>query len=543
MNALMNSFIGSNDLKSKAKIGISKSTGNGDTIIKNRSGKKTTISKEKKKVFNQIVASINFRNETKAIHKGEENMGKSGMATHFPESKKGRQLKSILFSNRRFSKWTPKGEIHTNFLNTKNSRDLLDGEIGKFEEPVLNSGRSKQNDLSTRNASTNATPTKKIYGGLKTYPILKKTIKSFADNKTNKIWGTISKRDQSNNISSNNSGKTNYGLFNNRLVLNDKWIEVVDFGKGGNNEYEKLEFPLVRRILNTAKIKGKNTKPQRKTKSADKLSVAKDNDHKVKSSQKGKLNDSAKGNVNNINGKEEIKPENPMRGDAKTDFEKKRGYNKSGGNNIKKKNIVLEARQSNSGDPRNNEDHPKNKIENIASPVSSSELPKVILKSNADGSVDIIPSKITQTIMDLIASGRNLSGKVIRIQLYPPELGSINIKFVEIQNAININIQVESKETFKTVDHNIKNIKASLNIAGVNIEKINVSLNDRVKNSFVDDFKGAFQNYNKQSTGYETPNGSNNRKFLKNLFTGGEKIIKESLPLNYASAFGVNWLA
>ena len=154
----------------------------------------------------------------------------------------------------------------------------------------------------------------------------------------------------------------------------------------------------------------------------------------------------------------------------------------------------------------------------------------------------VLPLEVSRSILSLIKTNHVLNGKVFDIKLYPPELGTINIRFTEINKAVNIGIRVESEEVYRAVKGGVNEIKNLLIAAGVNVEKVDVQFDNRFRSPGFNKFEEMANGSNSGNSGRSSGGRTHTPEFNGNLrVMAGAAEPQENT--NHISTFGVNCLA
>ncbi len=124
--------------------------------------------------------------------------------------------------------------------------------------------------------------------------------------------------------------------------------------------------------------------------------------------------------------------------------------------------------------------------------------------------IESIINQITARSLIVVRNGKS----ELNMQLFPPELGRVNIKFLLEDGNLTGKIVVSTKEAFMLFDHNKEQLAQSLNQAGVDVGKIDLSL-------------GNFETKGDS-------NSSGDEKMEKSFFFGGieNDFLEESLDEN-----------
>ncbi|MCX7820139.1 MAG: flagellar hook-length control protein FliK [Brevinematales bacterium] len=88
--------------------------------------------------------------------------------------------------------------------------------------------------------------------------------------------------------------------------------------------------------------------------------------------------------------------------------------------------------------------------------------------------IEALINQITGRALVVIKDGKS----ELKMQLFPPELGKMNMKFVLEDGQLTGKIVVSTKEAFMLFDHNKEQLAQSLNQAGVDVGRIDISLSD-----------------------------------------------------------------
>ncbi len=88
--------------------------------------------------------------------------------------------------------------------------------------------------------------------------------------------------------------------------------------------------------------------------------------------------------------------------------------------------------------------------------------------------IEALISQITGKAVIIVRQGKS----ELKMQLFPPELGKMNMKFTLEDGQLTGKIVVSTKEAFMLFDQNKESLAHSLNQAGVNVGRIDISLGD-----------------------------------------------------------------
>ncbi|MEJ5284982.1 MAG: flagellar hook-length control protein FliK [Brevinematales bacterium] len=88
--------------------------------------------------------------------------------------------------------------------------------------------------------------------------------------------------------------------------------------------------------------------------------------------------------------------------------------------------------------------------------------------------IEALINQISGRALVIIKEGKS----ELKMQLFPPELGKMNMKFVLEDGQLTGKIVVSTKEAFMLFDHNKEQLAQSLNQAGVDVGRIDISLSD-----------------------------------------------------------------
>lgn len=88
--------------------------------------------------------------------------------------------------------------------------------------------------------------------------------------------------------------------------------------------------------------------------------------------------------------------------------------------------------------------------------------------------IEALINQISGRALVVIKEGKS----ELKMQLFPPELGKMNMKFVLEDGQLTGKIVVSTKEAFMLFDHNKEQLAQSLNQAGVDVGRIDISLSD-----------------------------------------------------------------
>ncbi|MBD3232838.1 MAG: hypothetical protein GF315_03850 [candidate division Zixibacteria bacterium] len=166
-------------------------------------------------------------------------------------------------------------------------------------------------------------------------------------------------------------------------------------------------------------------------------------------------------------------------------------------------------------------------------------------KSSAlnDSVLKQLPSEISRIVISSINSETKLAGRILRLNLYPPELGSIDLRFYEVNKRISVRVLMESEAVYKLLSSNVDDLKEALRSAGVNIDKMEFSFaqkgsfnpEDFEQNSELLDKQNQLANGSSKDSNRDGTEDSAARTTLEQEFAEREDL--------YVSVNGVNWLA
>jgi len=158
------------------------------------------------------------------------------------------------------------------------------------------------------------------------------------------------------------------------------------------------------------------------------------------------------------------------------------------------------------------------------------------------GLIRIIPTEVSRAIIDIANANQTFAGKVFNIKLHPPELGFINLKLTEINNAINVKMTVESEAVLKTIQDNNEEIKNILLASGINMDRLDIRLDDKLSDSEYRKFK---DQENSLDSGYSHRGSDKSNRHQPESNLKSVSMALDSKPGGnyFVSGYGINWLA
>ncbi|MBD3169314.1 MAG: hypothetical protein GF307_07510 [candidate division Zixibacteria bacterium] len=153
----------------------------------------------------------------------------------------------------------------------------------------------------------------------------------------------------------------------------------------------------------------------------------------------------------------------------------------------------------------------------------------------------VLPQEVARSITDMVKTNSNIQGRTLSIKLYPPELGSVLLRFTQSRGVININMKVDSEEVFKALRGGMDEVKSILQSSGVNLDKIDIRFDAKFRDMVFNNQNDTPENMNSEGS-----KGSNNHGPGKG---GGNSVNHpgtdgaESNRKYYVNANGVDCLA
>lgn len=154
-----------------------------------------------------------------------------------------------------------------------------------------------------------------------------------------------------------------------------------------------------------------------------------------------------------------------------------------------------------------------------------------------------LPSDISRIVLSSINTETKLAGRILRLNLYPPELGSIDLRFYEVNERISVRVMMESESVYKMLSRNVDELKEALRASGVNIDKVEFGFvhrdsfnpDDYERNSGLLNGQHQLSNGSSKDLDGDGQEDSAGRAAVDQESTEGEDL--------YVSVNGVNWLA
>ena len=117
-----------------------------------------------------------------------------------------------------------------------------------------------------------------------------------------------------------------------------------------------------------------------------------------------------------------------------------------------------------------------NKAVNISGSQKNAEIGDISNKTFSRDMVDGVSRQISESIQNSLQAGA--AKQQIRIQLNPPELGKVCIKFQEQQNSLTGVLEVEKAQTRNEIEHALPQIIRNLGELGIQLKRLDVTLTD-----------------------------------------------------------------
>lgn len=173
--------------------------------------------------------------------------------------------------------------------------------------------------------------------------------------------------------------------------------------------------------------------------------------------------------------------------------------------------------------------------------ISANPVELKLVKAKG-GLIRIIPTEVSRAIIDIANANQTFAGKVFNIKLHPPELGFINLKLTEINNAINVKMTVESEAVLKTIQDNNEEIKNILLASGINMDRLDIRLDDKLSDSEYRKFK---DQENSLDSGYSHRGSDKSNRHQPESNLKSVSMALDSKPGGnyFVSGYGINWLA
>jgi len=142
-----------------------------------------------------------------------------------------------------------------------------------------------------------------------------------------------------------------------------------------------------------------------------------------------------------------------------------------------------------------------------------------------------IPKSVGEQIMESVQSSLQQGNGRITIQLHPPELGSVVVKFQQEQGGINGLLEVSRAETRFEIEQTLPEIVRGLEESGVRIGRIEVILTDHSQR---DADQGQFLGFRHGGT-------SHDNMLSEHGFSSGDNFDGESMNGLHASQIDEHW--
>jgi flagellar hook-length control protein FliK len=155
------------------------------------------------------------------------------------------------------------------------------------------------------------------------------------------------------------------------------------------------------------------------------------------------------------------------------------------------------------------------------------------------------PKEISTQVHDSIKSTLSADNKEIVIQLNPPELGKLEIKFTEDSSGLTGVLSVDNSKTRHEIQQSLPEIINNLQDSGVNIKKIEVVLSNNQEQQTMKDQSMAGQNnwFNQQNSNQQNQQNNSANTGVYNRWTANDtQSYSPSSESQYYSQDSINML-